>query len=60
MLRWLLWLTVGALLLLRSGTLVTTRSGALIFGPAVFSGVTVMWLLVTLAVVWRRLARTNQ
>ena len=60
MLRWLLWLTVGALLLFRGGTLVTTRSGALVFGPAVFSGAAVMWLLVTLAVVWRRLVRANE
>ena len=59
-LRWTLWLTVGALLLLRAGTLVTTGSGALVFGPAVFSAATVMWLFVTLAVVWRRLTRTNE
>jgi len=59
-LHWLLWLTVGGLRLLRAGTLVTTRSGALIFGPAVFSAATVMWLLVTLTVVWRHLARPNE
>ena len=47
MLRWLLWLTVGALLLRRVDTLLTTWA-------------TVMWLFVTFAVVWRRLARTNE
>ena len=59
-LRWLLWLTVGALLVLRTGTLLTTRSGALFLGPAVFSGATVMWLFVTVAIIWRRMARTPE
>ncbi len=57
-LRWLLWLSVGALLLGRAGTAVTTRDGTLLFGPAVFSAVALMWLFVTLAIVWRRLTRT--
>ena len=60
LLRWLLWLAVGALLMLRGGTAVTTRDGALLFGPAVFSGAAVVWLFVTIAVVRRRLAQMRK
>ncbi len=58
-LRLILWLTIGALLLLRAGTAVTTPDGALLLGPAVFSGAALVWLMITLTMLRRRLARTR-
>lgn len=59
-LRWLLWLMVGALLLLRSGTAVTTWDGALFLGPALFSAATLMWVFVTTTILWKRLVRSRR
>jgi len=59
-LRWLLWLMIGTLLLLRSGTAVTTRDGALFLGPALFSAATLMWVFVTTTILWKRLVRSRR
>ena len=59
-LRTLLWLAVGALLLLRAGTSVTTRTGSAIFGPAVFSAAALVWLFITLRITARWLSRKRR
>jgi hypothetical protein len=58
-LRTLLWLAVGALLLFRAGTSVTTSTGSAIFGPAVFSAAAVAWLFITIRIALRRLSRRH-
>ena len=58
--RWLLWLTIGALLLFEAGTVVTTRDGELLLPPGVLTGALVFWLFVTAAVLRRQLARTRR
>ena len=55
--RWLLWLTIGALLLYHAGAIVTTRGGELLLGPGVLTGALLFWLFVTAAVVKRRFLR---
>ena len=58
--RWLLWLTIGALLLLQAGTVVTGRDGALVLGPGVLSGALLVWLFVTVAILKRRFMRSRE
>jgi hypothetical protein len=58
--RWLLWLTIGALLLLQAGTVVTSRDGELLLGPGVLSGAVLVWLFVTAAVLKRRFVRPRE
>ena len=58
--RWLLWLTIGALLLYHAGAIVTTRGGELLLGPGVLTGALLFWLFVTAAVVRRRFTRTGR
>ena len=58
--RWVLWLTIGALLLLQAGTIVTDRDGELLLGPGVLSGAVLVWLFVTAAVVKRRFTRPRE
>ena len=55
--RWVLWLTIGALLLLQAGTVVTGRDGELMLGPGVLSGAVLVWLFVTVAILKRRFMR---
>ncbi len=55
--RWLLWLTIGVLLFLQAGTVVTSRDGDLLLGPGVLSGAMLVWLFVTVAIVKRRFLR---
>ena len=52
--RWLLWLTIGALLLYQAGAIVTTRDGDLLLPPGVLTGALLFWLFVTAAVLKRR------
>ena len=52
--RWLLWLTIGALLLHQAGAVVTTRDGELLLPPGVLSGALLFWLFVTAALLKRR------
>ncbi len=56
----MLWLTIGALLLLQAGTIVTGRDGELLLGPGVLSGAVLVWLFVTAAVVKRRFTRPRK
>ena len=58
--RWLLWLTIGALLLFEAGTVVTTRDGELLLPPGVLTGALLFWLFVTAAVLRRQFARTRR
>ncbi len=55
--RWLLWLTIGALLLYQAGAIVTTRDGQMLLPPGVLTGALLFWLFVTLAVLKRRFMR---
>ena len=55
--RWLLWLTIGALLLYQAGAIVTTRDGQMLLPPGVLTGALLFWLFVTLAVLKRRFTR---
>ena len=52
--RWLLWLTIGALLLYQAGAIVTTRDGELLIPPGVLTGALLFWLFVTAALLKRR------
>ena len=52
--RWLLWLTIGALLLNQAGAIVTTRDGEMLLPPGVLTGALLFWLFVTLALLKRR------
>ena len=52
--RWLLWLTIGALLLFEAGTVVTTRDGELLLPPGVLTGALLFWLFVTASLLRRR------
>ena len=58
--RWLLWLTIGALLLFEAGAIVTTGDGKLLLPPGVLTGALLFWLFVTAAVVKRRFIRTGR
>ena len=58
--RWLLWLTIGALLLYQAGAIVTTRDGDLLLPPGVLTGALLFWLFVTAAVLRRQFARTRR
>ena len=58
--RWLLWLTIGALLLHQAGAVVTTRDGDLLLPPGVLTGALIFWVFVTAAVLRRQLARTRR
>ena len=55
--RWLLWLTIGALLLYQAGAIVTTRDGEMLLPPGVLTGALLFWLFVTLTVLKRRFLR---
>ena len=55
--RWLLWLTIGALLLYQAGAIVTTRDGQMLLPPGVLTGALLFWLFVTAAVLKRRFMR---
>ncbi len=55
--RWLLWLTIGALLLYQAGAIVTTRDGQMLLPPGVLTGALLFWVFVTLAVLKRRFMR---
>ena len=58
--RWLLWLTIGALLFHQAGAIVTTRDGELLLPPGVLTGALLFWLFVTAAVLKRRFTRTGR
>ena len=58
--RWLLWLTIGALLLFEAGAIVTTGDGKLLLPPGVLTGALLFWFFVTAAVVKRRFIRTGR
>ena len=58
--RWLLWLTIGALLLYQAGAIVTTRDGQMLLPPGVLTGALLFWLFVTLAVLKRRFMRSRE
>ena len=58
--RWLLWLTIGALLLHQAGAIVTTRDGEMLLPPGVLTGALLFWLFVTLAVLKRRFTRSRE
>ena len=58
--RWLLWLTIGALLLYQAGAIVTTRDGEMLLPPGVLTGALLFWLFVTLAVLKRRFTRWRE
>ena len=58
--RWLLWLTIGALLAYHAGAIVITRDGEMLLGPGVLTGALLFWLFVTAAVLRRRFARTGR
>ncbi len=57
--RWLIWLTIGALLLYQAGAIVTTRDGQMLLPPGVLTGALLFWLFVTAAVLRRRFTRTG-
>ena len=52
--RWVLWLAVGVLLLMRSGTGIAFRDGGQFIAPSVFSGAALVWFFVTGTILWRR------
>ena len=58
--RWLLWLTIGALLLHQAGAIVTTRDGDLLLPPGVLTGALLFWLFVTAALLKRRFMSSRE
>ena len=58
--RWLLWLTIGALLAYHAGAIVTTRDGEMLLPPGALTGALLFWLFVTAAVLKRQFMRSRE